>query len=105
MATPRFTTPPVILFIGSDESLADECALANPVVPVLRVDHPAAAVERMLVTRPIVVVIDESVSADDVTSITEHAQDIRAGVVHASAVQPGELTAAVRDAIIAATRE
>jgi len=65
MATPLFTTPPVVMFVGSSADLADEAARANPVVPVIRVGHAAAAVERMVVTRPLVVVLDESVPEAD----------------------------------------
>jgi hypothetical protein len=103
MATPLFTAPPAIMFIGSDADLADECAKANPVVPVLRVGHAAAAVERMVVTRPLVVIVDESVPADEVARIAEYARDIRAEVVRASAAARSGLAEAVRDAIVTAS--
>jgi len=104
MATPLFTAPPAIMFIGSDADLADECAKANPVVPVLRVGHAAAGVERMLVTRPLVVVVDDSVPPDEIARVVECSRDIRASLVHASSATREGLAAAVRDGIIAATR-
>ena len=103
MATPLFTTPPAIMFIGSDAGLADECAKANPVVPVLRVGHAAAGVERMVVTRPLVVVVDESVPPAEVDRIAECAQDIRAGLVRATAAGRAGLADAVRQAIAGAS--
>jgi uncharacterized membrane protein len=104
MATPLFTTPPVVMFVGASADLADECARANPVVPVIRVGHAAAAVERMLVTRPLVVILDESVSEKDKLRVLECANDIRAQVVSASAALASELAVAVRTAMLAAER-
>jgi hypothetical protein len=104
METPLFTAPPAIMFIGADADLADECAKANPVVPVLRVGHAAAGVERMLVTRPLVVVVDDSVPPDEIARVVECARDIRASLVHASSATSEGLAAAVRDGIIAASR-
>jgi hypothetical protein len=104
MATPLFTAPPAIMFIGADADLANECAKANPVVPVLRVGHAAAGVERMLVTRPLVVIVDESVPASEVDRIAECARDIRAGVVRTSAAARSGLAEAVRDAIVTASQ-
>jgi hypothetical protein len=104
MATPLFTTPPVVMFIGSSAELADECARANPVVPVIRVGHAAAALERMLVTRPLVVILDESVPQADVLRVLECANDIRAQVVRASSALESELAVTVRTAMMAAER-
>ncbi len=101
MATPVFTTPPTLMFVGSDPDLADVCARAMPAVSLLRVGHAAGAVQRMVVTRPLVVVFDESVSADDATDIVECARDIRAGVVRASTAARGQLA----ESIIAAAIE
>ena len=104
MATPLFTTPPVVMFVGSSADLADECARANPAVPVIRVGHAAAAVERMVVTRPLVVVLDESVPQGDVLRVLEYAKDIQAQVVRASPALQSELAVTVRTALLAAER-
>lgn len=100
--TPIFTTPPTLMFVGSNPGLAEVCGRAMPAVSLLRVGHAAAAVQRMLVTRPLVVILDDSVSADDATAIAECARDIRAGFVRARPTSRGELAEAISAAALAA---
>ena len=102
--TPIFTTPPTLMFVGSDPDLADVCSRAMPAVSLLRVGHAAAAVQRMVVTRPLVVIFDGSVSETDATDIAECARDIRAGVVRASAAAHGQLAEAISAAALDAER-
>jgi hypothetical protein len=87
------------MFVGSDDGLASECEGASPALLLLRVAHAAAAVERMLVTRPLVVVVDESVSDTDLVSLIECAADIRAEVIRAPAARRDSIAAEVRSAI------
>ena len=102
--TPVFTTPPTLMFVGSDPDLADVCARAMPAVSLLRVGHAAGAVQRMVVTRPLVVIFDESVTEKDATDMVECARDIRAGVVRASAAARGQLAEAISAAALDAER-
>jgi hypothetical protein len=104
MATPIFTTPPALMFVGSDAHLADACAKAMPALAILRVGHAAAAIERMIVTRPLAVVVDAGVSAADLARISECARDVQAEVVRASGAAGEDLTEAIRAAVIAAER-
>ena len=84
MATPIFQPVPCLMVVGSDDGLANEAARALPGITHLRVAHVAAAVERMLVTRPLVVIVDESVAGADFERVAECARDIRAEILRAS---------------------
>jgi hypothetical protein len=98
--TPLFTTPPTIMFVGSDADVADVCGKAMPAVSLLRLGHAAGAVQRMLVTRPLVVIVDASVSAEHGQDIADCARDINAGFVRATAMTPNALTAAISAAVL-----
>jgi hypothetical protein len=98
--TPLFTTPPTIMFVGSDADLADVCGKAMPAVSLLRLGHAAGAVQRMLVTRPLVVIVDASVSEAMGQDIAECAQDINAGFVRANAMSRNTLAAAISAAVL-----
>jgi hypothetical protein len=98
--TPLFTTPPTIMFVGSDADLADLCSKAMPAVSLLRLGHAAGAVQRMTVTRPLVVIIDGSVSEAHAQDISDCARDINAGFVKAGTVSPNALTEAITTAVL-----
>lgn len=100
--TPLFTTPPTVMFVGSDASVADLCGLAMPAVSLLRVGHAAGAVQRMLVTRPLVVIVDASVTDAQRQDISDCARDICAGFVHATTLSRSELTSAITSAALEA---
>jgi hypothetical protein len=69
------------MFVGEGGELFEACAAAVPYLAVLRVKHAIAAVERMMVTRPLVVVVDDGVSAADLGALMECASDIGAEVM------------------------
>lgn len=98
--TPLFTTPPTIMFVGSDADLADLCGKAMPAVSLLRLGHAAGAVQRMTVTRPLVVIIDGSVSDTHAQDIAECARDINAGFVRGGTVSRNALTEAITTAVL-----
>lgn len=98
--TPLFTTPPTVMFVGMDPDLADACGSAMPAVSLLRVGHPAGAVQRMLVTRPLVVIVDGSVPAEHRQDIADCARDITAGFVDASRLSRNEVAEAVTTAAL-----
>jgi hypothetical protein len=58
----------------------------------------------MVVTRPLVVIFDGSVSETDATDIVECARDIRAGVVRASPAARGQLAETISAAALEAER-
>jgi hypothetical protein len=84
MSTPIFQPVPSLMFVGEDGSLADECEAKLPHLSVLRVKHAAAAVERMVVTRPLVVIVDETVRDSDASEVIACAHDVAAEVVRMS---------------------
>jgi hypothetical protein len=88
------------MFVGSDADLADVCSHAMPAVSLLRLGHAAGAVQRMLVTRPLVVIIDASVSAAQGQDIADCARDINAGFVKALAISRNALTEAITTAAL-----
>ncbi len=91
------------MFLGEDDSLADACEASMPHLTVLRVKHAAAAVDRMVVTRPLVVVIDETVR-EDVGEVVARAQDVLAEVVRGP--RPvAELLESIRAAVLVAERK
>jgi hypothetical protein len=104
MATPIFQPVPCLMVVGSDDGLADEAARAFPGITHLRVGHAAAAVERMLVTRPLVVIVDESVAGADFERVADCARDIRAEILRASIPLRANLEASLRSAVVGAER-
>jgi hypothetical protein len=102
MSTPLFQPVPSLMFVGEDDTLADECASALPHLSVLRVKHGAAAVERMVVTRPLVVVVDETVREVDVGEVVACAHDVGAEVFRASATARSTALEGIRSAALRA---
>jgi hypothetical protein len=92
------------MFVGTAVEVADECARAVPGVPLLRVKNAAAAVARMLVTRPFVVVLDDTLKEVEVKRVVDCARDVGAQVVHASKAG-AELGAAVQSALLTAEQK
>jgi hypothetical protein len=104
MATHIFQPVPCVMVVGSDDGLANEAARALPGITHLRVAHAAGAVERMLVTRPLVVIVDDSVAGADFERVAECAGDIRAEIVRASIPLRANLEASLRAAVLGAER-
>jgi hypothetical protein len=104
MATPIFQPVPSLMVVGADDGLADEVARSVPGLAHLRVAHAAAAVERMLVTRPLVVIVDESVAGADFERLVESARDIRAEVLRVSSATRASLEASLQSAVLSAER-
>ena len=101
--TPMFHPAASLMLVGCEDDLADECPRAFPELLVLRVAHASAAVERMLVTRPLVVLLGEEVTdARDGGLVIECARDIRAEIVRVASVPRADLQASVRAALLLA---
>ena len=75
------------MLVALAEAEAEVCArvlkplTAGKSVAIMRVVHIRAACERMLVTRPLVVLFTEKLGADDKKLLAERAQDISASIV------------------------
>jgi hypothetical protein len=69
------------MLVGVDERWATCCAGALSPMLVIRVAHVQAAVERMLVTRPLVIVVRPGFAPGDLASLKEAAHDIVAEVL------------------------
>jgi hypothetical protein len=105
MSTPIFVPVASVMFVGEGTDAADDCEVAMRHVSILRVKHAAGAIERMLVTRPLVVVLDEDVAQADAAQVLECASDIRAEVLRASAEGRPALIAEIRAAALLAERK
>jgi hypothetical protein len=64
--------------VGLAESLADACAEHIEPIPLMRVAHVVAACERMVVTRPQIVIVMAGI--DKIEMLRERAEDIRAEI-------------------------
>ncbi len=101
--TPMFQPVASLMLVGCEADLAEDCTRAFPELLVLRVAHASAASERMLVTRPLVVLLGQDVlDARDDGLVVECARDIRAEIVRVSAVSREELYARVRESLLLA---
>lgn len=101
VVTPPFSVASCMMVVGTGMDVADACARAAPGIPLVHVRHVAAAVTRMLVRRPLVVVVEESVGASEVEQVIEGASDVGAEVVVVGEVHT-ELVSAVQSALRAA---
>jgi hypothetical protein len=103
--TPLFHPAPSMMLVGCDDDIIEECQRAFPELLVLRVAHAAAAVERMLVTRPLVVLLSpELTQAREDRLVIECAHDIRAEIVRIWTVPRVELQASIRESLLLAER-
>lgn len=80
------------MLIGLGEHEAELCSQILRRMTVLRVGHTTAATERMLVTRPLVVVCTSELERAEIDKLRERAQDVGATVVAiASGISQAEL--------------
>jgi hypothetical protein len=102
--TPIFQPVPSVMLVAVDPQLADDCATAFPAIRTLRVGHSAAAVERMLVTRPLVVLLGSDLVGSEIALVVDCARDIQAEVLRTANIDRSDLAAAVQEAILTAER-
>jgi hypothetical protein len=103
--TPMFHPAASLMLVGCEDDLARECARAFPELLLLRVAHASAAMERMLVTRPLVVLLGAEVTdARDggLATVIECARDIRAEIVRVANIPRRDLQASVRASLLLA---
>ena len=97
------------MLVALADAEADVCArvlkplTAGKSVAIMRVAHIRAACERMLVTRPLVVLFAEALGAEDRKLLTERSEDISASIVMLPArVDEDDLCARLLKAFVAA---
>jgi hypothetical protein len=101
--TPMFQPAASLMLVGCEADLVEECTRAFPELLVLRVAHASAGAERMLVTRPLVVILGQDVvDARDDELVVECARDIRAEIIRISNVPREDLFALVRESLLLA---
>ena len=106
--TRKFDVTPCVMLVGLADGEAELCATAlkslarSKPLAVMRVAHIRAACERMLVTRPLIVVFSEVAPDADKCMLTERSEDISAEVV---ALPPAINLDALRESLFAAVRE
>jgi hypothetical protein len=103
--TPLFFPAASIMLVGCEADLVLGLGRTFPELLVLNVAHASAAVERMLVTRPLVVIVSAEIarSIED-RIVVECARDIRSEVIRISSVAREELEASIRAALLVAER-
>lgn len=74
--TPVFNPLPTVMLVGLADDLAEACAKAADPVTTLRVAHAAAAMQRMVSTLPLVILIGASVSAKDEAALRQQAEAV-----------------------------
>jgi hypothetical protein len=74
---------PSAMSVGLAETVADTCAHYLDPVPLMRVGHVVAACERMVVTRPQVIIVMAGI--ENIDTLRERAEDIRAEIAELTA--------------------
>ena len=80
-ATRKFSFDPSAMLLGLAEREADLCSHIVYPLAVMRVGHVTAAVERMLVTRPQLIVHTMNLRDTEIALLRERAQDVGAQLV------------------------
>jgi hypothetical protein len=78
--TVDYTVKPNAMLVGLADSEAELCKKLMP-IDLTRVGHTRAALERMLVTRPLVVVARDTIASDEQSALRERAEDIGAELI------------------------
>ena len=103
--TPIFNPLPTVMLVGLADDLAEDCAKAADPVSTLRVAHAAAALQRMVSTLPLVILIGASVSEKDEEALRQQATAIGALVRSEREVGGPGLAAQVFDVLKVAVRD
>ena len=102
--TPLFNPAPSAMLVAVGETLAQECVRALEPIKTLRVGHGQAALQRMLSTHPLVVVVGASVDDGDAGAIRQHAGTFGAHVIHERDLERGDLARQLKSAAAIAMR-
>jgi hypothetical protein len=99
----RLSAPHCILTVGVDDPSV-QAAIERVGLRVLRVRHPLPACQRILVMRPIVVVVGP-MRAVDVEDVAARAAEVNARVIEVAVISEQRLTAVLQRVINAAVVE
>jgi len=97
----RFAPSFTVLTVRIGEPSVYE-AIEHLGLQVLRVRHPLPACQRILVTRPIAVIVGPTIRAADMDSIAQAAAEVGARVVEVSMVGEDRLAAVLQRVVSAA---
>lgn len=79
--TRRRSLVPSVMMVGVVPELSEACKHKMVPIPVMRVGHLAAAAERIVVTRPLIAVVAESVPMSSIATFRELAAGVGCEVV------------------------
>ena len=79
--TPPFRPALCVMVVQADEPLADLVKTIFTPLPLLRVGHPSAAFERMLITHPVCVVLARRPPPDLLERVTDGAVSVGAELI------------------------
>ena len=98
---------PSLMLVGVDDTLTEALKTRMAPIPVIRVGHLAAASERILLTRPLVVVVsDLGAGRDDMDAFRELARGCGTEIVRLGDLPPDEdVPAYVEQLVIAFSRK
>jgi hypothetical protein len=96
-STRKMAVLPSAMAVGLSDAIADVCAAQLEPIPVMRVGHTLAASERMVVTRPQIVIV--MAGCDQIDMLRERAGDVGAELAELKAeMNEPEIVAAVATA-------
>jgi alkanesulfonate monooxygenase SsuD/methylene tetrahydromethanopterin reductase-like flavin-dependent oxidoreductase (luciferase family) len=103
--TPIFNPLPTVMLVGLPDDIAEACAKAADPVSTLRVAHAAAAMQRMVSTLPLVILIGASISEKDEDALRQQATAIGALVKSEREVGGPALAEQIFDVLKVAVRD
>lgn len=105
LKTPLVRHPPIILLAGLDAEAAKACSDAVTPLPTMRVEGPEAALQRLLVVRPMVVVVPGDSLSPELSLLRERVVDIAGVLIGLEGMVGGdELVRRLRGAVRLAER-
>ncbi len=103
-ATPIFSALPSVMFVGLSDALAEACSPGCDPVLILKVAHPAAALQRMVATHPLLLILGKSVNKANEDAIRQHATAIGSEILLETDLMMDELDAQLRVTVRQAMR-
>ena len=103
--TPLVRHPPIVMLVGLEPEAAKACSDAVVPLPTMRIEGPEAALQRLLVVRPMVVVVPGDSLASELSLLRERVVDIAGVLIGLEGMVGGdELVRRLRGAIRLAER-
>ncbi len=99
LATRESQRVPCVLLVGMTEAVTEACSKALDPFPVLRAPHAQAAITRMPIVMPTLVVLDATWSPTEVARQIEVATAVGARVLYAASADDAGLPGRLREAL------